>query len=153
MLPATHVVACLAGNGIGPEVVAEASRALAAVARLHGFRIEERHPPFGAEALFRSGSHLPASTRDAVLGADAVLVAGLRAPALDGVRAELDLQARVSRVRSAATGADVTVFAPLADAQPDFAIDRALLAACARRGRLQSVGVDRDWRARVDARA
>ena len=40
MLPATHVVACLAGNGIGPEVVAEASRALAAVARLHGFRSE-----------------------------------------------------------------------------------------------------------------
>ena len=42
----TFVVACLAGHGIGPEVTAAASRALAQVSRHHGFRIEEVHPPF-----------------------------------------------------------------------------------------------------------
>ena len=46
-----YVVACLAGNGIGPEVMAEASRALAQVSRLHGFLVEEVHPPFAGEAL------------------------------------------------------------------------------------------------------
>ena len=33
----THVVTYLAGDGIGPEVTAEASRALALVSSLHGF--------------------------------------------------------------------------------------------------------------------
>jgi 3-isopropylmalate dehydrogenase len=67
----TYVVACLAGHGIGPEITAAASRALAGLAREHGFAVEELHPPFDTEALTRSGHHLPAATeaapeRDAV---------------------------------------------------------------------------------------
>src|SRR5262249_12092909 len=71
-----YVVACLAGDGIGPEVMAEASRALGEVSSLHGFRIDEVHPPFGGEALSRAGHPLPPATRQATLTADAVLVAG-----------------------------------------------------------------------------
>ena len=36
-----YTVACLSGDGIGPEVMAEASRALAYVSRMHGFGIAE----------------------------------------------------------------------------------------------------------------
>ena len=35
-----YTVACLAGDGIGPELMAEASRAIAAVSRLYGFAVE-----------------------------------------------------------------------------------------------------------------
>ena len=40
----TYTIACLSGHGIAPEVMAEASRALAKVSALHGFRIRETHP-------------------------------------------------------------------------------------------------------------
>ena len=60
-------VACLAGDGIGPEVMAEASRALAAVSRpCTASRVDEQHVPFGGDALAASGHALPASTRAAV---------------------------------------------------------------------------------------
>jgi 3-isopropylmalate dehydrogenase len=144
-----YVVACLAGHGIGPEVMAEASRALEEVSRLHGFLVEEVHAPFGGEAVPRSGHPLPAATRSATLAADAVLVAGATQPALAGVRAELDLAGSATRMLLP-DGADVTVFAPLADTTADWAIERAFLAARARSGDLVSVGVDRVWERRVD---
>ena len=139
-----YLVACLTGNGIGPEVMAEASRALAQVSRLHGFLIDEVHPPFGAEATARSGHPLPAATRHAALRADAVLVAGATEPALDGVRAELDLAVSVTRVLRA-DGGELTVFAPLADDGADWALERAFACARATRGRLVTVGVAPDW--------
>ncbi len=108
----THTVACLAGDGIGPELMAEATRALHSVARLHGFRVEDVHAPFGSEALTRSGHPLPLSTRTAYLEADAILVAAAGEPALDGVEAELDLRARVTRVAFA--GGNLTLLAPTA---------------------------------------
>ena len=36
-----YSIACLAGDGIGPEVMAQASRGLRAAARLHGLVLEE----------------------------------------------------------------------------------------------------------------
>jgi 3-isopropylmalate dehydrogenase len=145
-----YVVACLAGNGIGPEMMAEASRALAHVSRLHGFVVEEVHPPFGGEALTRSGHPLPPATRRATVGADGVLVAGASEPALEGIKAELDLAASVSRILVDG-GADVTLFAPLHDSAVDWTVERAFAAARARHGRLVSVGVGEAWRLRVDA--
>ena len=67
-------VACLAGDGVGPELMGEASRALAAVARLHALHIDDVHLPFGGEALTRFGHPLPLSTREAYRDADAILV-------------------------------------------------------------------------------
>ena len=147
--PATVVVACLAGHGIGPEVTAAASRALAQVSRQHGFRVDEVHPPFDGEAVMSSGHPLPSATRSAALAADAVLVAGATAPALAGVRAELDLGARVTRTLDG-TG-EATTFAPLHLAAESWTIERAFRTARARTGRLVSVGVNGTWRARVDA--
>ena len=65
--------------------MAEAMYALDAVARVHGFAFDQVHAPFGGVALARLGQTVPASTRDAVLGADAVLVAGAEEPTLDDV--------------------------------------------------------------------
>ena len=148
----TYVVACLAGHGIGPEVTAAASRALAQVSRHHGFLIEEVHPPFDGEAVMQAGHPLPAATRNAALSADAVLVAGATAPALAGVKAALDLSVRVTRV-VAAHGAGTTTFSSLPGSAPDWALDRAFAAARAHGGRLVSVGVNGGWRERVDRHA
>ena len=53
-----YTVACLSGDGIGPELMAEASRALAEAGRLHGFRVEER-----ARAVRRRGGRAATATR------------------------------------------------------------------------------------------
>ncbi len=146
-----YVVACLAGHGIGPEVTAAASRALARLGREHGFHVEELHPPFDTEALTRSGHRLPPATRRATEEADAVLVAGDSAPALEGVKAALDLRASVTRVLDDA--GEATAFAPLDDEAAAWTIERALTTARGRSGRLTSVGVSADWAARVDRHA
>lgn len=147
-----YVVACLAGNGIGPEMTAAASRAMAQVAREHGFRVDEVHPPFDGEAVTRSGHPLPAQTRRATLAADAVLVAGASTPALEGLEAELDLGAAVIRSLDQ-RGAVLTVVTPLHEGAQDWAVERAFATARARHGRLASVGVNGAWRTRVDVHA
>jgi 3-isopropylmalate dehydrogenase len=75
-------VAVLPGDGIGPEVTAEAVRVLAAVADLCGFRVRTQEYPIGAAAVRQLGEALPARTRDAVLDADAVLLGAVGDPAL-----------------------------------------------------------------------
>ena len=146
-----YVVTCLAGHGIGPEVTAAASRALARLGREHGFDVEELHPPYDTEALTRSGHLLPIATREATASADAVLVAGDAAPALAGVKAALDLRATVTRVLDDA--GEATAFAPLDDDAVEWTLRRALDTARARTGRLTSVGVSSDWVDRVERHA
>ena len=146
-----YVVACLAGHGIGPEVTAAASRTLARLGGEHGFVVEELHPPFDTEALTRSGHHLPAVTREATMSADAVLVAGDAAPALDGLRAGLDLGASVTRVLDE-TG-EATLFAPLHNQATDWTLSRAFATGRARAGRVTSVGVDSGFTSLVDHHA
>jgi len=142
-------VACLAGDGVGPEVMAEASRAIAAVSRDHGFTVEEVHAPFGGEAFARSGHLLPTATRAAYLTADAVLVASSDEPALAGVVAELELQARVVEVRVNGT-ASLKLVAPLAPEASEWAVERAFRTALARSARLTVVAPDARFRRLVD---
>jgi 3-isopropylmalate dehydrogenase len=139
-----YTIVCLSGDGIGPEMMAEASRALARVSRLHGFEIEEQHVPFGGDAVRRFGHPLPAATRAACRNADAILVATTTEPALDGVKAELDLTWRVTAVR--VNGTRLTVVSPLADDAQELAIERALALACHRRAQVTSVGSGGTWR-------
>lgn len=146
-----YAVACLSGHGIGPEIMAQASRALERVARLHGFSVDEVHPPFGGEALTQSGRALPPETRRATLTVQAILVAAENEPALAGVESELDLQARVDRVVFAPRGA-VTVLSPLGDA-PDWALRRAFDVARSSQARVTSVGGDARWRSLVEGEA
>ncbi|MBV8632505.1 MAG: 3-isopropylmalate dehydrogenase [Silvibacterium sp.] len=63
-----------AGDGIGPEVTAEAVRILESVAEFGGYDFEFRHAPIGGTAIKVHGSPLPESTLDAALESDAVLL-------------------------------------------------------------------------------
>lgn len=140
-----YTVAVLAGDGIGPEVTAEASRALAEVAGLHGFRLDEAHLPFGGDAVRRVGHPLPAATRRACRNADAVLVAATREPALEGVKAELDLTWRVTRVVLPG-GRGLAVVSPLVPEAGPAAVERAFALAITRCARVVSVGTGPRWR-------
>jgi 3-isopropylmalate dehydrogenase len=137
----TYTVACLTGHGIGAEVMAEASRALAQVSRLHGFSVEETHPPFGGAAFIQSGHALPAATRLMTLAAEAILVAGAGEPALVGVESELDLRARIDRVVHAPRG-EVTVLSPLGETALEWTVERAFDVARSSKARVSCVGND-----------
>jgi 3-isopropylmalate dehydrogenase len=75
-------IAVLPGDGIGPEVTAEAVKVLRAAADLFGYRIETSEYPVGAAGVAAAGDSLPAGTRDAVIECDAVLLGAVGHPAL-----------------------------------------------------------------------
>ena len=141
---AVYSVVCLSGHGIASEVMAQASRALASVSRLHGFRVRETHPPFGSGALTQSGNALPTATRHATLGAQAILCAAASDPALAGVESELDLRARMDRVAFGGRGA-ITLFSPLLDSTLEWTLARAFDVARSSRARIASVGGNAAW--------
>jgi isocitrate/isopropylmalate dehydrogenase len=136
------------GAGTAPELMAEAVLALDAVARLHGFTIDDTHVACGGVAVARDGHALPMPTRRAILGADAVLVAGHDEASLAEMRADLDVRAHVTRVRSGARD-DVVIFVPVDDAGADWTIERAFATAEARTLTLAAVG-DEEWHDAVD---
>lgn len=146
-----YTVACLSEDGIGPEVMAEASRTLARVSHLHGFAIEGQHGSVRRRRRPPLRPSLPASTRVACRKADAVFVATTTEPALDGVKAELDLTWRMTRVRL--NGSRLTVVSPLAEDADELAIERAFGLACNRRAHVTSVGASGAWRAAVERAA
>jgi 3-isopropylmalate dehydrogenase len=74
----------LPGDGIGPEVIAEAERVLRTVAEWSGLRLALEHYPIGAAGVAVAGDPLPEVTRAAVRRADAVLLGAVGDPALDG---------------------------------------------------------------------
>lgn len=99
-----HQVLLLPGDGIGPEVVSEASRVMKAVASLHGFSIEFSVADLGGVAIDNSGTPYPESTRALAKAADAILLGAVGGPSWDGlpaaerpergllaIRADLDL--------------------------------------------------------------
>lgn len=142
-------VACLAGDGVGPELMAAAARALDGVGRLHALALDELHLPFAGEAVTRSGHALPPSTREAYRDVDAILVASPHEPALDGVKADLHLVWRIARVHFGAQR-DVVFFAAVDGVADRKAVARAFRCAASRRGRVACVGDSADWRDTVE---
>jgi len=73
-------IAVLAGDGIGPEVIAEALRVLRAIAARyrHEWTLEEAS--FGGIAIDQFGDPLPDSTLETALKADAVLLGAIGGP-------------------------------------------------------------------------
>jgi 3-isopropylmalate dehydrogenase len=99
---ASSRIVVLPGDGIGPEVSAEAVRVLAALPL--DVEVEER--PFGGAAIDAYGDPLPEETLAACRGADAVLLGAVGGPKWDGgsvrpeagllrIRAELDVYANL----------------------------------------------------------
>jgi len=148
----TKRVACLAGDGVGPELMAAATRALDRVAALHNFDLDDRHLPFAGEAVTRSGHPLPASTRAGYRDVDAILVASPHEPAFAGVKADLHLAYRVARVH-VGPSRELVVVGPVGEWANETAISRAFHCAASRRGRIVSVGDSPVWRDAVAAEA
>lgn len=94
-------ITVLPGDGIGPDVAAEAVRVLEAVADLHDHRLELDVRPIGAAALERHGVPLPATTLDACLSSDAVLLGAVGSPRCDGMPPELRPEAGLLALRRA----------------------------------------------------
>lgn len=83
-----HTVAVLPGDGIGPEVIAEAVRVLRAVGDLFGYRFELPEYAVGAAGVAAAGVALPASTRAGVLEAECVLLGAVGHPDLAAAEGE-----------------------------------------------------------------
>ncbi len=73
-------LAVLAGDGIGPEVIAEALRCLRGVAQLYGHELEVTELAFGGAAIDAEGDPLPDRTLRACLASDAVLLGAVGGP-------------------------------------------------------------------------
>jgi 3-isopropylmalate dehydrogenase len=73
-------IAVIAGDGIGPEVVAEGVRVLSRVAQKFGHEFQMNEAPFGGAAIDLTGDPLPRATLDQCLAADAVLLGAIGGP-------------------------------------------------------------------------
>ena len=76
----TYKVAVLAGDGIGPEVMAEAVKVLDVVGRKSGFALEYRRADVGGCAIDNHGEALPASTLKACEESQAILFGSVGGP-------------------------------------------------------------------------
>jgi 3-isopropylmalate dehydrogenase len=77
-------IAVLAGDGIGPEVIAQAVRVLRAVAVLRRHEIRLTEHLIGGVAIRKAGAALPDETLRACHESDAVLLGAVGDPAFDG---------------------------------------------------------------------
>ena len=112
----------LPGDGIGPEVTAEAVRVLEAVARLFAHDVDLGSHIIGGEAIRRFNDPLPDAALDACLESDAVLLGAVGDPAFDNHPTNLRPEAGLLRLRRAlgafANLRPARLFPALAEASP-----------------------------------
>ena len=75
-----YKIAILPGDGIGPEIIAEARRVLAVLQAEHGLSIEMEQADIGGTAYDAHGHPLPESTLAVVREADAILLGSVGGP-------------------------------------------------------------------------
>jgi 3-isopropylmalate dehydrogenase len=113
-------IAVLAGDGIGPEVIAEGQRCLRAIGTLYGHEFELTEYPFGGAAIDSHADPLPPATLSACLAAHAVLLGAIGGPKWSAPDAPLRPEAGLLKLRAAlktfANLRPVQVHAALADA-------------------------------------
>src|SRR2546422_3810629 len=85
----TYSIAVLPGDGIGPEVIAQATRVLEAVGERFDVRFTLATFPVGAAGVAAANDPFPPEARAAVLKSDAVLLGAVGDPSLDGAPREL----------------------------------------------------------------
>ncbi len=120
-LSTTYRICLLPGDGIGPEITAEAVKVLGAIGAREGVGFEFAEALLGGIAIDETGTALPDATLEAAHAADAVLLAAIGGPKWDttdpdkprpeqgllGIRKALGLYANLRPVK---------LFAPLAGA-------------------------------------
>lgn len=117
-------IAVLGGDGIGPEVVAEAVRVLEATARLFGHEFKMTPVDFGGVAIDKHGDGLPPHTLAACLESDGVLLGAIGGPkwgptapvrpepALLRLRSELGVYTNVRPIKVLPALRDASVIKP-----------------------------------------
>ena len=94
-------ITVLPGDGIGPEVTAQAIRVLTVIAVLHNHEFDFTELPVGGAAINLMGSPLPSETLDACLAGNAVLLGAVGAPEHDKLAPEARPEAGLLALRNA----------------------------------------------------
>jgi len=81
-------IAIINGDGIGPEIMAQARAVLDKTAEKFGYTFIYKEAPMGGNAYDRFGTPLPQSSLDTCLEADSVLLSAIGGPKWDGVPKE-----------------------------------------------------------------
>jgi len=92
-------IVLLPGDGIGPEVVAEARRVLEKVAARFGHQFEFSSHPIGGNAIDNFGDPLPQSTLDACRKSAAILLGAVGGPKWDDPTAKTRPEAGLLKIR------------------------------------------------------
>ncbi len=83
MSNSSYTICCLPGDGIGPEIMAETKKVLAAIGERYGVLFECRDASIGGAAIDACGTALPDATLEAARTSDAVLLASVGGPKWD----------------------------------------------------------------------
>ena len=94
-------IAVIAGDGIGPEVVAEAIKVMNKTEELFGYKFSFEHGLFGGIAIDEKGTPLPQDTLDMCKRADAVLLGAVGGPKWDNNPKELRPETGLLGIRKA----------------------------------------------------
>ena len=98
----------LPGDGIGPEVVAEAAGCWTTVAARWGHRFDFAGTAIGGNAIDDHGDPLPEATLEACRGADAVLLGAVGGPKLGRPEGRDPAGGRVAGVAQPSSGCTPT---------------------------------------------
>ena len=104
-------IAVLAGDGIGPEIIAQAMKALE-VLRRDGLKLEIETAPYGGAGYDAAGDPLPGATLKLAREADAVLCGAVGGPQYDALPREKRPEQGILRIRK-----ELGLFANLRPAQ------------------------------------
>jgi len=116
----TYKIAILPGDGIGPEMMAEATQVLQQAGKLYGFSVELEYGVVGGASIDAHGKPLTEPVLKLAKGSDAVLLGAMGGPKWDGldysVRPERALLALRQELGLFANLRPVKVFSALASA-------------------------------------
>ena len=96
-----YKIAVIAGDGIGPEIVAEAIKILNVAGELSGHEFEYKHVLMGGCAIDATGVPLPEETVEICKTSDAVLLGAVGGPKWDNLPGHLRPEAGLLGIRSA----------------------------------------------------
>jgi len=92
-------IAVLPGDGIGPEIMAEAVKLLECLRRDFGLKIESEQAPIGGAGYDAAGDPLPAATLTLARQADAVLLGAVGGPRYDALPRDQRPERGLLRIR------------------------------------------------------
>jgi 3-isopropylmalate dehydrogenase len=115
-------IVILPGDGIGPEVLAEAVKVMREIASIHGHNFQFSEHDAGGVAIERCGTPLPPATLDACRSADAVLLGAVGSPDFDHLTPDKRPEAGLLALRRSLGGfanlRPIVSFRALAGASP-----------------------------------